>query len=145
MSTRSPLPGKADRKRQFRETARDILHMAKVKRQMGQAVDTAGTLARAMEQAWGLEDALKGPADPEADIPSVSVDPVADAMARHSGLATRGSGSAGVREERGRWHHRDAGEVGTLAESERRIARDVHGLWHQDMESLLRARGLLAG
>ena len=38
--------------------------MAKVKRQFGEAVDTAGTVARAMEQAYrlGFEDALKVPA-----------------------------------------------------------------------------------
>jgi hypothetical protein len=61
-------PGNADRKRQFRESARDILHMAKVKRQLGEAVDTAGAIARAMEQAYrlGFEDALKEPADSKA-------------------------------------------------------------------------------
>lgn len=37
--------GYADRKRQFRETARDILHMAKVKRQSGEAVDAADAVS----------------------------------------------------------------------------------------------------
>ena len=56
---------RADRKRRFRETARHILHMSKVKRQMGEATDTAGTIARAMEQAYrmGLDDAVRGPAE----------------------------------------------------------------------------------
>jgi hypothetical protein len=64
MTKRDRPPGNADRKRQFRETARDILHMAKVKRQFGEPVDTAGAVARAMEQAYrlGFEDALKVPA-----------------------------------------------------------------------------------
>ena len=67
MSKRGGPPGNADRKRQFRETARNILHMAKVKRQFGEAVDAAGSVARAMEQAYrlGFEDALKRAADPE--------------------------------------------------------------------------------
>jgi len=62
MSTRVRPAGASDRKRQFRETARDILHMAKTKRQFGQAVDAAGAVARAMERAYrlGFEDALKG-------------------------------------------------------------------------------------
>ena len=64
MTKRSRPPANEDRKRQFRETARDILHMSKVKRQMGEAVDAAGAVARAMEQAYrlGFEDALKEPA-----------------------------------------------------------------------------------
>jgi hypothetical protein len=68
-NTRSRSSGNADRKRQFRETARDILRMAKVKRQMGEAVDTAGAVARAMEQAYrlGFDDALKGPESSGAD------------------------------------------------------------------------------
>jgi len=68
MSTRGP-PGNADRKRRFRETARDILHMAKVKRQFGEAVDAAGALASAMERAYrfGFEDALKGSAGSKVD------------------------------------------------------------------------------
>jgi hypothetical protein len=49
MTKRVCPPGYVDRKRQFRETARNILHMAKVKRQMGDAVDAAGSVARAME------------------------------------------------------------------------------------------------
>jgi hypothetical protein len=81
-TTPSRLPGNADRKRQFRETARDILHMSKVKRQMGEAVDTAGTFARAMEQAYrmGFEDALKGPADPKTEPPIAPVGAPSDAM-----------------------------------------------------------------
>jgi len=69
MTKRSRPPGNADRKRQFRETVRDILHMAKVKRQFGEAVDTAGAVARAMEQAYrlGFKDALKGPAASEVN------------------------------------------------------------------------------
>jgi len=57
---RQRAPAKADRQRQFRETARDILHMAKVKRH-GEAVDTASAVARAMAQAYrlGFDDALK--------------------------------------------------------------------------------------
>ena len=60
--------GYADRKRQFRETARDILHMAKVKRQSGEAVDAAGAVARAMEKAYrlGFEDALTGQGSADA-------------------------------------------------------------------------------
>ena len=66
----------ADRKRQFRETARDILHMDKVKRQMGRATDTAGSLARSMEQAYrlGFEDALKGPEAPTTGLVLVPQD-----------------------------------------------------------------------
>ena len=69
MNTQSRSSGNADRKRQFRETARHILHMAKVKRQMGEAVDTAGAVARAMEQAYrlGFDDVLKGPEGSGAD------------------------------------------------------------------------------
>ena len=68
MSKRGGPPGSAARKRQFRETARDILHMAKVKRQFGEAVDAAGAVARAMEQAYrlGFEEALTGAAAAEA-------------------------------------------------------------------------------
>jgi hypothetical protein len=63
MSTGDRAAGNANRKRQFRETARDILHVAKAKRRLGEAVDTAGAVARAMEQAYrlGFDDALKGP------------------------------------------------------------------------------------
>src|ERR1700733_1573336 len=63
MSTRDRATGNADRKRQFRETARNILHVAKAKRRLGDAVDTAGAVARAMEQAYrlGFEEALQGP------------------------------------------------------------------------------------
>ena len=82
MAARARLPGNADRKRQFRETARDLLHMSKVKRQMGEAVDTAGTLARAMEQAYrmGFEDALKGPADLAPHTPNAPEDAPSEAM-----------------------------------------------------------------
>jgi hypothetical protein len=68
MSTRRP-PGNADRKRQFRETAREILHMAKVKRQFREPVDAAGAVASAMERAYrlGFEDALKGSAGSKVD------------------------------------------------------------------------------
>jgi hypothetical protein len=70
-------------KRRFRETARDILHRAKVKRQFGGAVDTAGAVARAMEQAYrlGCEDALKRPAASEFNhvVTEVSA-PSSDAM-----------------------------------------------------------------
>jgi len=61
----STVSVRTDRKRRFRETARHILHMAKVKRQMGEAVDAAGAVARAMEQAYrmGFEDAVRGPAE----------------------------------------------------------------------------------
>jgi len=67
MTKRGRPQGNADRKRQFRETARDILHMAKVKRQFGEAVDTAGAVERAMEQAYrlGFEDDLKAPSASE--------------------------------------------------------------------------------
>ena len=83
MNTRSRSSGNADRKRQFRETARDILHMAKVKRQMGEAVDTAGAVARAMEQAYrlGFDDALKGPEGTGADgATAQAAAPDSDAM-----------------------------------------------------------------
>jgi len=61
-------PTDALRKKRFRETARNILYMAKVKRQFGEAVDTAGPVARAMEQAYrlGFEEAGAGPADGKA-------------------------------------------------------------------------------
>jgi hypothetical protein len=61
---RRPLPD-ALRKIRFRETARNILRTDRVKRQFGQAVDTGGALARAMEQAYrlGFEDALADPSD----------------------------------------------------------------------------------
>ena len=77
MTKRGGPPGDANRKRQFRETARDILHMAKVKRQFGEAVDAAGAVARAMEQAYrlGFEDALKGAAESEAAEASTQPDP----------------------------------------------------------------------
>lgn len=84
MSKRGAPPGNADRKRQFRETARDILHMAKVKRQFGEAVDAAGAVARAMEQAYrmGFEDALRGAAESEAGDALTPPDPAhSDAMA----------------------------------------------------------------
>ena len=83
MTKRDRPPGNADRKRRFRETARDILHMAKVKRQFGEAVDTAGAVARAMEQAYrlGFEDALKGPAASEVnDVVTQVGAPSSDAM-----------------------------------------------------------------
>jgi hypothetical protein len=62
MSAQHRPTGNADRKRQFRETARNILQVAKGKRRLGDAVDTAGAVARAMEQAYrlGFEEALKG-------------------------------------------------------------------------------------
>jgi hypothetical protein len=73
VSARGPS-GNADRKRQFRETARDILHRAKVKRQFGEAVDAAGAVASAMERAYrlGFEDALKGSAGSKLDHASAS-------------------------------------------------------------------------
>jgi hypothetical protein len=54
------MPVNPERNRLFRETARDILSTAKAKRQFGEAVDTAGSVARAMEQAYrlGFDDAL---------------------------------------------------------------------------------------
>lgn len=63
-------PGNADRKRRIRETARDILHNAKVKRQFGDAVDAAGVVALAMEQAYrlGFKDVLHRPTDPEPGL-----------------------------------------------------------------------------
>ncbi len=69
-------PADADRKRRFRETARNILRMDRVKRQFREAVDTAGAMVRAMEQAYrlGFEEALK---DPAASKPS----PVAEERA----------------------------------------------------------------
>ncbi len=44
--------------------------MAKVMRQFGEAVDAAGAVARAMEQAYrmGFEDALKGPSASGVDL-----------------------------------------------------------------------------
>lgn len=82
MTTRVRPAGHADRKRQFRETARNILHMAKVKKQFGEAVDTAGALARAMEQAYrlGFKDALKGPDALAADAIVAGGAPDSDAM-----------------------------------------------------------------
>jgi hypothetical protein len=83
MNTRSRSSGNADRKRQFRETARDILHMAKVKRQMGEAVDTAGAVARAMERAYrlGFDDASKGSEGSGADDATAQAGaPNSDAM-----------------------------------------------------------------
>jgi len=79
MSIRGPS-GNADRKRRFRETARDILHMAKVKRQFGQAVDAAGAVASAMERAYrfGFEDALKGSAGSKVDNASASASEAPD-------------------------------------------------------------------
>src|SRR5258708_25069731 len=52
------------RKIRFRESARTILRTDRVKRQFGEAVDTAGAIARVMEQAYrlGFEDALADPA-----------------------------------------------------------------------------------
>jgi hypothetical protein len=82
-TTRSRSPGNADRKRRFRETARDILHMAKVKRQMGEAVDTAGAVARAMDQAYrmGYDDAVNKPTGSGTDAtPAPASVPHSDAM-----------------------------------------------------------------
>jgi hypothetical protein len=74
----------AARKRQFRETARDILHMAKVKRQRGEAVDAAGAVASAMERAYrlGFEEALQPltPPDP-AEALEQAGEAESDAMA----------------------------------------------------------------
>jgi hypothetical protein len=84
MTKRARTPGDADRKRQFRETARDILHMTKLKRQMGEAVDAAGAVARAMERAYrlGFEDAVKGSATPEMnELVTQSGRPGGDALA----------------------------------------------------------------
>jgi hypothetical protein len=82
MTTRVRPAGVADRKRQFRETARNILHMAKVKKQFGEAVDTAGALARAMEQAYrlGFEDASRGPDALARDAVVAGGAPDSDAM-----------------------------------------------------------------
>ena len=83
MSKRTSSPGRTDRMRRFRETARDIVHSAKVKRQYGEAVDAAGTIARAMEQAYrmGVEDALKGPAASTRDVSIALADgPPSDAL-----------------------------------------------------------------
>jgi hypothetical protein len=75
-----------ERKRLFRETAREILLTAKVKRQFGEAVDAAGAVARAMEQAYqlGFDDALNqatgsppSTADPSEGVP---IEPPDDAM-----------------------------------------------------------------
>ena len=83
---RSHAPANAERKRLFRETARDILLTAKVKRQFREAVDNAGAIARAMEQAYrlGFDDALKrvtGSPPPMADLSAgVPIDPPDDAM-----------------------------------------------------------------
>jgi hypothetical protein len=57
-------PPDALRKIRFRETARAILRTDRVKRQFGEAVDTAGAIARVMEQAYrlGFETALADPA-----------------------------------------------------------------------------------
>jgi hypothetical protein len=58
--------------------------MAKVKRQRGEAVDTAGAVARAMEQAYrlGFDDALKGPQGSGADGATAQGSaPTSDAMA----------------------------------------------------------------
>jgi hypothetical protein len=76
MSTRARPTGNADRKRQFRETARNILHVAKGKRRLGNAVDTAGAVARAMEQAYrlGFEQGLKGPVAAVANPVIAAVD-----------------------------------------------------------------------
>ena len=68
-------PPDALRKIRFRETARMILRTDRVKRQFGEAVDTAGAMARAMETAYrlGFEDALairadrKPPAESDAE------------------------------------------------------------------------------
>ncbi len=58
------------RTRMFRETARHIIHMDRVKGRYGEARDTAGAVARAMEQAYrlGFEEALAGPAGLEPDV-----------------------------------------------------------------------------
>jgi hypothetical protein len=76
MSIRDRSTGNADRKRQFRETARNILQVEKGKRRLGDAVDTAGAFARAMEQAYrlGFEEALKGPVAAAANPVIAAVD-----------------------------------------------------------------------
>jgi hypothetical protein len=83
---RSRAPVNAERKRLFRETARDILLTAKVKRQFREAVDTAGAVARAMEQAYrlGFDDALKQATGSPPSIADSSagaqIEPADDAM-----------------------------------------------------------------
>ena len=57
--------------------------MAKVKRQFGEATDTAGALARAMEQAYrlGFEDAARGPtATGDGDATKAAAAPDSDAL-----------------------------------------------------------------
>ena len=82
MIPRARAMGNADRQRQFRETARDILQVAKAKRRLGEAVDTAGAVARAMEQAYrlGFAAALQGPMAVEA-TPVIAPVEVADGEA----------------------------------------------------------------
>jgi hypothetical protein len=83
---RSRSPVNDVRKRLFRETARDILSTAKVKRQFGEAVDTAGAIARAMQQAYrlGFDDAVNqaaGSSPPPTESPEgAPLDPAEDAM-----------------------------------------------------------------
>ena len=48
------LPGARVESDRFSETARYILHIAKVKRQSSAATDTAGAVARAMDRRTSL-------------------------------------------------------------------------------------------
>ena len=70
------------RKIQFRETARHIVRMDRVKRQFGEAVDTAGAVARAMEQAYrlGFEQALTGTDGVDVPEPAMRESEPQDAM-----------------------------------------------------------------
>ena len=63
MKRRRP-PAGTQHKTLFRETARNIVRTDRVKRSFREAVDTAGAIARAMQQAYrlGFEDALAEPA-----------------------------------------------------------------------------------
>jgi len=75
-------PPDAHRKNRFRETARNILRTDRVKRQFGEAVDTAGALARAMEQAYrlGFEDALVDPSSRKRQAAADAAGETGDAM-----------------------------------------------------------------
>ena len=63
------MDDKSLRKAQFRETARNILHKDRFDRKYGLSVDTAGAIARALEQAYqqGLTDCRE--VTPPADRP----------------------------------------------------------------------------
>ena len=85
MTKRRRSPADHQRKTLFRETARSILRTDRVKRGFGEAVDTAGAIARAMEQAYrlGLEDSLAEPGAAERARPPATTlvqDGTCDAM-----------------------------------------------------------------